>query len=331
MRHELGENRWHLFNWELLACAVSVFVLLYGFLIIFDPFDTGRLGILQKGGTTSQGPRLANVSRGRDSAFDAAIIGNSHVQLLSPSELDKNTELRFVSLVVPATLAREQLVILKYFVRHRRKAAKAIVIGIDTNWCTDNPNLPAYRPFPFWLYDESFWTYMGGLLRLEALERLPSRLAHVLGLRVRLARRDGYWDYEPDYLAVGYGSEEARRRLHEGRSFFPRYHSGNFPAATRLREALNGLSPSTQIILVRPPVVATALPAPGSQEEEVSRACGRVFQAIAEERPRGVLLDWFRRRPEVYEKSNFLDHSHYRARIARLIEHEIVQALGQQH
>ena len=92
----------------LLADASSAsprlaLVLIVTAVYAIDPYDTGRSSLLAKPGVRPQGPRTAAASRGRDQAFNGAIIGNSHIQLLSPERLKAATGLDFVQLSVPAT------------------------------------------------------------------------------------------------------------------------------------------------------------------------------------------------------------------------------------
>src|SRR5215211_7270955 len=79
----------------LLAAAVSLAGLV-GLAFAIDPYHSGRSSLFAKPGVRPQGPRTAGVSRGRDPAFDAAILGNSHIQLLSPERLKAKTGLSFV-------------------------------------------------------------------------------------------------------------------------------------------------------------------------------------------------------------------------------------------
>ena len=66
--------------------------------LVVDPYDSGRLGLLGIEGVDDASPRTANASRARDPQFDSAVIGNSTGQLLKPSELSRLTGLRFVQL-----------------------------------------------------------------------------------------------------------------------------------------------------------------------------------------------------------------------------------------
>jgi hypothetical protein len=67
---------------SLAALAVVVVT------ITIDPYDTGRLALVRWPGVPEllgpEAPRLASASRARDPAFDAAVLGSSHAQLLKP-------------------------------------------------------------------------------------------------------------------------------------------------------------------------------------------------------------------------------------------------------
>ena len=71
-------------------------------------------------------------------------------------------------------------------------------------WCTLDPAMPNDKPFPFWLFSANSAEYVRGLLRYDKLEELPRRLAYVFQEKAERARRDGYWDYEPDYIGLGW-------------------------------------------------------------------------------------------------------------------------------
>src|SRR3954447_693746 len=176
-----SEGRWRAFVRTFAAVAGVAFVGLVGAAVALDPYDTGRFALLRKPGVLDQGPRTANASRGRDPAFEGAIVGNSHIQLVSPEELAHAPGIPFVSLIVPGTGPREQFAILDYFLRTRVRPARALVLGLDGFWCTDDPALPIWNPFPFWLYDPSPAAYLRGLVRYATLGKMVDRLQVAAG------------------------------------------------------------------------------------------------------------------------------------------------------
>ena len=87
---------------SFLVVFVLGLVLALAVIVVLDPLDSGRFPSFTKGGPLDADGRVANVSRGRDARFNAAIIGNSHLMLLDPKRLSATTGLSFVQLAVPA-------------------------------------------------------------------------------------------------------------------------------------------------------------------------------------------------------------------------------------
>jgi hypothetical protein len=285
-----------------------------------DPYDTGRFALVSKAGVPPQGPRTANASRGRDPAFDGAIIGNSHAQLLNPQNLTDRLGFPVVSLTVPATGPKEQLLILDWFLRNRERTPRLVVIGVDGYWCGGDPAMPNWQPFPFWLYAASPFEYLGGLVRFGVMEELGRRLRYVAG-RIERARPDGWWDYEDNYIGLGYVPGPAHdARLAPRLPTMPDNATGRFPAAEALRERLKGIPAQTQVVLVRPPVYVTGLPEAGSVAAARDASCAAAYASVAAQRPRTHLLDRRIEDMQTRDRALFFDHTHYRKPIAAGIE-----------
>ena len=296
--------------------------------MVIDPYDTGRSPLSLKEGVRPQGPRTAAASRGRDPAFSGAVFGNSHVQLVKPEQLKALTGVPFVSLIAPATGPRETLVLIDWFLPHRREPARALVVGIDEAWCTPDPALPTGKPFPFWLFSRSTAEYLIGLMRYDVLEEVQRRVRYLTTHNPERARPDGYWDYEEGYKIQGFlDSPQHRSKLLAPRNVNGGNETGPFPAATALAALLEAEAKDTPVILVRPPVYVSALPEPGSSAERADTACRAAFRALADERPATKLVDLRRDTPLIREPSNFFDHSHYRQIVAREVETSIAAAL----
>src|SRR5829696_9977557 len=124
---------WRRFARDFVIGATAILGLLLVITYALEPFDTGRPGLFAKAGVRPQGPRTAGASRGRDPSFNAAIIGNSHIQLLSPERLNAQTGLAFVQLSIIATGPKEMFPVLDWFMRHHPNS-RAIVIGADRLW-----------------------------------------------------------------------------------------------------------------------------------------------------------------------------------------------------
>lgn len=321
----MASARWKSFAATLVGTAVLLATAFLGCAFLIDPYDTGRSPLRLKEGVRPQGPRTALASRGRDAQFQGAILGNSHIQLVSPERLRAATGIPFVSLIAPGSGPREALATLDWFLRHHPgPAARAVVVGIDPGWCSPSPAPHRERPFPYWLLSRSLRDYLAGLMRYDLGEELLRHLAYQSSPAAERARPDGYWDYDD-----GRAHPERPQRQAE-LSQFAETGGGNghgpFPAATDL-EAAMGAAPGTALLLVRPPVYATALPRPGSADEAADAACREAFAALARRRPLTVLIDGRTDRPELQDANLFFDHGHYRQPLARLMEERIGQAL----
>src|SRR3954454_4696676 len=115
MSSDADESLWFRFALGLIAAAASLALGALATAYVIDPFDTGRSSLFKKAGIRPQGPRTAGASRGRDPSFNAAIFGNSHIQLLSPDRLRTLTGLSFVQLSVPATGPKEHFALIDWF------------------------------------------------------------------------------------------------------------------------------------------------------------------------------------------------------------------------
>jgi hypothetical protein len=325
---QAGADAWRRFVLTLVLGAAALTVGTLATAYMLDPFDTGRSPLIEKSGVRPQGPRTAGASRGRDPAFNAAIIGNSQIQLVSPERLKALTGLSFVQLSVPATGPKEQFVVVDWFMRHHRQA-RALVISADRLWC--HPELVGSdrAPFPYWLYSHGPLEYWRGLLRRHVVEEIPRRIAYLLSKRPVRAPPDGYWDYEPVYAAGRYMADPARRAALERRSDdYIRNATGRFPAADHLRDVAGGLPSDTALVLVFPPTYRSLLPTPGSPGDLADRACKAALAAAVAGRPNTAVLDWRRNRPEVHDPDQFFDGTHYRRPLAEKLESEISDALG---
>ncbi|WP_114943043.1 hypothetical protein [Microvirga calopogonii] len=328
---------WRRFTITLLGTAVLLLTGFVALAYLVDPYDTGRSPLVTKPGVRPQGPRTANASRGRDQAFNAMIVGNSHIQLIAPERLKKLTGFDFVQLATPASGAKEHLSLIDWFLRHRKETPKAIVVSIDDFWCTSDPDLPNDKPFPFWLYSADPWEYVRGLVRFNVLEETSRRIGYLFGAAAERARPDGYWDYEPEYIGLGYTTDPAVRQRLEQKPYAnalrydhdPKPAERQFPAVARLRELAARLPEETALLLVMPPVYSNTLPPHGTEQAFLLHACKAAAMGVQEAHARTAVVDWLVDRPEIHAPELFFDVSHYRQPIAKAIEADIAEALRQ--
>ena len=294
---------------------------IFAFVLAIDPYDSGRVGILGISGVDDASPRTANASRARDPQFDSAVIGNSTGQLLKPSELSGLTGKTFVQLTVPGTGPREQLAIMDFFARQRPQVG-ALVIVTDASWCQRDPALRMQHPFPFWLYGESTWDYIGRLFSTRALRLGLRRVMVGLGLRPRSAP-DGYWDYEKEGPAELAPVIES----HGDGGPAPPDVNQNFPAAALLEGAIRKLPPDVPVVLLVPPSFASMLPRPGTLAAAEAQACNAALGKLVAGRPRSNFINYRVDNELTRDRANFMDLGHYRAVIARKMEQGIAESI----
>lgn len=321
------EQQWRRFVVTVL-CGVLGLTLGYVTLaVLLDPYETGRVTLMSRGAVRPQGPRTAIALRGRDPAYDGALIGNSHLQLIEPASLSRLTGMPFVQLSVPATGPSEQFAALHWFLRHHPKPG-AIVLSADAFWCGDDPAFPSEHAFPYWLIGD--WTaYLSGLLRFTAAQETVNRIGWLFDRRRKAAAADGWWNYEPDYLALGFGRDRrfaAKLDMPVGSEPEP-HRNGPFPIETRLVAALAEVPPTTPVVLLFPPVYAAAEPPVGSPRARAETACRAAIRAGLSRHPLSEVVDWRDGRPQSRDPGAFFDQSHYRLPVAQAIGGEIANAI----
>ena len=319
---------WHDFS---RTAVVTVIGLVGGYLalaVAIDPYDSGRSPLFSVGGVRPQGPRTAVAIRGRDPAYSGAIIGNSHIQLVEPVRLSAATGIPFVQLSVPATGPIEQFPILGWYLRHH-PAPAALVMAADDLWCADDSAPPSDKPFPFWLLDPDPVAYTLGLLRFDVAQEVAGRIGWLMRAGRPLARRDGWWDYERDYRHLGaHGDSKLPANGEPAAPDAPEpYKAGPFPVAARFSEMLARIPPTTPVVLVFPPIHASALPRPGTARAAVEHACRAAIADALASHPRSAVLDRRRDTPETRDRALFFDQSHYRHAIADALTDAIAAAI----
>jgi hypothetical protein len=313
----VSNRRWRRWNMTFFAVLFGVGGLLYILLLLIDPYDSGRFVNFGIVGIDDHTPRTADVSRGRDPRFDAAVFGNSTGQLVDPRRLDAQTGLSFVQLTIPGTGPREQLVLLHWFVsRHDHVGALAMVT--DDSWCSSDANLPLNYPFPFWLYGSNFG-YLANVLNWKAIDRAVWRVQLALGLRQR-SDPVGYSDYSTENITHSIAAP-ARPDLTRAEA------DAGFPWIDELRRTLNAL-PDIPVILVMPPVHQSLLPPPDSLAAARMDHCKGALAQTAAARPHSGFIDFRTDTPETRDPENFFDLIHYSNKMAREIEKGVTTTLG---
>jgi hypothetical protein len=292
---------------------------LFLLLVLVDPYDSGRFPGLGLVGVDDRSPRMAHVSRGRDPQFDSAIFGNSTGQLIDPAAIGPATGRRFTQMTIPKTGPREQVAMMRWFLRNH-KVPGALVVVADPLWCETDPEAELLYPFPFWLYGSDL-DYLANLVNAKTLERAAWRVRLALG-RGRANDQVGFSDYTVGSV-FGYVAPERGWTMDAeaaGRAFV-------FPGIELFRAFLAEVPEGTRVVVVTPPMAAGALAPAGSLEGAVDAACKAQLRALAEGRRGGAFLDYRVDDAHARDPAMFFDHVHYHRDLGRVMERGIVGVL----
>ncbi len=189
----VDERAWRRFALTFIIAVFGGLGIIYVALVAIDPYDTGRFPTFMGTGVSDHEMRTAVASRGRDPQFDAAIFGNMRSEQLDPLRISAATGLSFVSLMTPGAGAREQMTVMRYFMRHHHRIA-AMVLNVDERWCAHDPAMPVRYAFPFWLYRGDL-EYLANILQTRAIMHARFRIMMALGL-APMTDPAGYHDHE---------------------------------------------------------------------------------------------------------------------------------------
>jgi hypothetical protein len=286
-----------------------------------DPLDSGRFPSFTSGGPLDIDGRIADVSRGHDPRFNAAIIGNSHLMLLDPKKLSAATGLSFVQLAVAAERKREDAVMIGWFRRNHPEIA-ALVVNADSTICDRDPTLPLAAPFPFWLYGSDI-PYLSQLLSTDMLRRSVKRVRVTFGLSRGLDPSGPFVDEQ----TLAFGKPPAPVQPPPTDLSPALLDDPSFPAMDHIVEALDKLAPRSLVVFVYPPAHVSDLPEQGTDDWRATKTCKYELARRVAAHPNWRYLDYFLDTPETRNADNFVDNNHYRAPLARKIEADIGEVL----
>ncbi|RVU38483.1 hypothetical protein EOI86_04150 [Hwanghaeella grinnelliae] len=317
-----------------LCVFLTGFLLLAGFVILIDPYDTVPFSLPLDRAPASTNQRFSYPAVAMDPTFDSLVVGTSVVRLLKPSELEATLGGRFANLAMNSAMPYEQSQILQLFLRNR-KDVKTVIFGIDTVWCGQkaSPKLTS-RPFPPWLYDGNRWNDALHLLNLEALEQAGRQLGQLMGVREEKYQRNGYANFLPPRSE--YDLQKVRKNLYQdgkpavlppgtppadNNAAFR--ESLVFPDLEILRGMVAALPQATRKIFLGAPVHAITIGSPGSRAEAIWQECMSRIAQIGAEYGNAYVLDFKLRSDITVTDRNYWDPLHFRtdtaSRIVRLV------------
>lgn len=312
--------RWR--RWLLMFVLLTLggLSLLFAFVIVIDPYSSGRLTPLQRVDITIKNQLYANAGRVRDSRFDAAIFGNSHAVRIDPDQLSAATGSRFVQLAIEGTHPPDHHLLLRAFARHH--PGGTLVLVLDSQSCE-----PSSRPFkvPRWLYNESTTDYLANILSPLAVRAAFYRIGILLELRHATAESNGY-DRTPWWTRADLASLRESMMKNARPTAAPPMDAP-FPSLQELAVVAEGLDADARLLIVFTPTHQSALPMPGTPADLRLKSCKIRAKAIAAARPSFGYLDLLNDDQQAQNPDNFVDSTHFVDAVGREIVQKIANEL----
>ena len=290
--------------------------LLYGFVVIVDPWDALPLSPPLPRVPISSNARFSFPALARSAAFDSVVLGTSAARLLRPAELDPAFGAHFANLAMNSATAYEQSRMLDLFLRHH-PAPRVVIVALDQAWCGDVFERFTPRPFPEWMYGPDRWAGYREMLTPYAVQEAWNQLMVMLGLKRRRYGLDGYTSFVPpdsQYDTVRRDRAFARWPPLD-RVPAPPDLPARYPALPLLDRMLAALPAGTRKIVYFTPSHVDQQGAPGSVTAWRWAHCKAEVAAIARRRDARA-LDVQIPSAITRDRDNFWDPVHYRQAIA---------------
>lgn len=318
---------WRRFVMRYVAVFAGALVVVLAFIVLVDPYDSGRFASLPLRGISDTSQRTENVSLGRNDKFNAAIFGNSHGQLIDPARLSQATGLNVVQLAVPGANPPEQIAMIRWFIRHHARIG-GLVVAADTRWCGADPQ--PWKWFPFWLYGDSDVAYLVNAFSTRSFTAAARRIKHAFGL-VNPSDARGYDDYEarlPASYRFDFPAPVQQPSPDQIAAAQAQLRTPPFPAIDWLAAELATVPADTPIVILFPPQYVSTLPG-SADAAAVLQACKARLAALVAGAPHRGFLDFLVESDITRAPANFIDEEHYRGPVARQVEHAIANILTQ--
>jgi hypothetical protein len=300
----------------MLLTGLGVLAVLWGFVVLVDPWDTLPLSPPLRRVPISTNARFSFPALARSPRFDSAVFGTSTSRLLQPAHLDPGFGAHFVNLSMNSATAWEQTQMLQVFLR-AHPAPRAIIVGLDTEWCQPAIVRTTGRPFPEWMYGTNLWSAYGHMLTPYAVQEAANQFAVMVGWHRRRYGLDGYTRFVPNDAAYDPARVDAAFARWPPVDASPAAKGQHFvfPGMTMLQDALAPLPPDTRVALYFTPNHVSQQGVPGSQTAAWWAACKRAATRVAAARGASV-LDFMVPSAITTDRTNYWDPLHYRESVA---------------
>jgi hypothetical protein len=318
---DTADRAWSRWLARFAATLAVVGAAVFGFVVVMDPYSSGRLTPLTRTDVAMDNRLYANAGRVRNRLFDAAVFGTSVSVRLDPGRLSEATGWRFAMLGIEGVYPVEHLLLIRRFDRLRGGDPALLVVVLDDLWCAPE-RLNLGYVLPRWLYVGTTFQYLAKIVSPAAVRASYRRLMILLGLRGQDARLDGY-DPTP------WMPSDRAKRMQDMLAMSPPTEGPDsalpFPVLDDLQREVADFDPAHTLLMVFPPVYRNSLPVPGSAADRRTAACKARARTIASPRPRTDVLDLRVDGPKVGLPANFVDPPHFKDDIARDVEASIAE------
>ena len=319
-----SDPKWRSFAAWLGSTVLAGLAILYGFVVLVDPWDVLALSPPAPRVPISTNARFSFPALARSPRFDSIILGTSTARLLQPAQLDGAFGARFANLAMNSATAYEQSRLLTVFLR-AHPAPRVVVIDLDASWCGPASERYTSRPFPEWMYKPitwpSIWRAYREMLTPYAVQEAANQFAVLMGWKRRRYGLDGYTSFVPDDAAYDRDRVAAAFARWPPLNEAPAGPAVPLPAMALLQDAVLAVPPGTRVILFFPPNHVSQHGRPGSAAAAGWAACKQAASAIAG----ATVLDFMIPSAITRDRENYWDPLHYR----RAIGAEVAAALAQ--
>jgi len=326
-----NDDAWRRFFRLALGTALCSGLFVYAFVAIVDPWDTLPLSPRLHRTPVSTNARFSFPALARSKAFDSAIFGTSTSRLLRPAMLNPAFGAAFANLSMNSATAYETSRLMEVFAR-AHPLPKAVMVGVDIEWCGTGETYEKYtpRPFPEWMYEPDPWPAYREIFNLYAVQEAGQQFAILTGIKKPRYGKDGYTNFLPDEseydvararknlppppsLAIGQGTTLNRAAL-------------RFPTHALMVSALASLPASTRKLLFFVPYYFGAQPPPGSDRAATFDECKTRIAQIAQATPNTVVADFMIGSPITRDETHYWDPLHYRVPVADRLMADLADA-----
>ncbi len=329
-------SAWRRFNRFFAWTGGGLLLLLYGFVLLVDPWETLPFSLPMDRVPAGSNMRYAFPMLARRQAFDSAVFGTSSSRLWSSSLLNELFDARFAQLSLDGGRPQESEMLHRIFVDHH-PSPEFVIYEVGMPYFAEDlaANSQTNSDWPDWLYDDNYFNDFGAHFGTHALTSAFDQVYVQLGITTPRRGRDGYGSFLPP--DGDYRVETARRlklrRWGRQPPFVPVEPAVSMSAAEKralrlpgvgvLHRMLRTLPDETRKIVVFPPYHASELPWPGTlghlRWEEGKRRIAEVGDDVLDL----WVLDFAFYSPLTLEDANWWDGTHSRIGVAR----DVVRAI----